>query len=90
MIKPFEEREFMCGIQKLYKFRNGYGASVVSHRGSYGGLQGLWELAVIIFYGDARFDLTYDTPIITDVIGHLDNRAVQDILKQIRKLPRIA
>ena len=33
------------GIQKVYKFPNGYGASVIQHRGSYGYQKGLWEVA---------------------------------------------
>ena len=32
------------GVQHVYSFSNGYGASVVKHDFSYGGKQGLWEL----------------------------------------------
>lgn len=34
------------GIQRIYHFDNGYGASVVRFTYSYGFEQGLWELAV--------------------------------------------
>jgi len=34
---------------ELYRFDNGYGASVVRHPGSYGGSRGLWELATIVW-----------------------------------------
>ena len=33
--------------QKIYKFPNGYGASVIKGPYSYGGPDGLWELAVL-------------------------------------------
>ena len=42
-----ETKEVMGGIQKIYSFPNGYGASVIKHEGSYGGSDGLWELAVL-------------------------------------------
>ena len=35
------------GINTQVFFPNGYGASVVSHQYSYGGKEGLYELAVI-------------------------------------------
>ena len=71
----------MEGIQKVYKFPNGYGASVVKHKGSYGYQKGLWELAVL-FEGE----LCYDTEITGDVIGHLNDPEVDNILRQIANL----
>lgn len=87
------------GTQKIYRFDNNYGASVVQFTigafgGSYGVEGGRWELAVLRFTGEGvSFDdphnwgLTYDTPITDDVIGHLDDDEVQAILAQIRDLP---
>ena len=69
------------GIQKLYSFPNGYGASVVCHKGSYGGKQGLWELA-IIFNGE----ICYDTTIANDVVGYLNDEQVEDYLNKIEAL----
>ena len=70
------------GIQKVYTFRNGWGASVVMFPGSYGFEKGLWELAVL----DANGEITYDTPITNDVIGHLDDTMAGIILERIKKL----
>ena len=87
------------GVQRLYRFKNGYGASVVKFKvpsilgsgmfaGSYGANQGLWELAVIKFYGDGAddFRLTYNTPITDDVIGYLSGEEVDEILLRISRL----
>ena len=69
---------------RLYGFPNGWGASVVSGYFSYGGPSGLWELAVT---EGLRGDLSYDTPITDDVIGWLDEDAVEEILIRISELP---
>jgi hypothetical protein len=70
------------GIQKIYTFDNGYGASVVCHDGSYGGNSGMWELAVL----DKDGDLCYSTPITNDVIGWLDEDGVEELLAKIEAL----
>lgn len=72
--------------QILHRFDNGYGASVVSHDFSYGGNDGLSELAVIRWRGKNDFDLTYETPITDDVIGWLDDDAVEELVKKIEAL----
>lgn len=69
------------GIYQEYSFPNGYGASVVKHAGSYGGKQGLWEVAVV-----HDGELCYSTPITDDVIGHLNDPQVDDILGKISRL----
>jgi len=70
------------GTQEIYEFPNGYGASVVSHDGSYGGNSGLYEIAVL-----KDGNLCYDTPITSDVIGWLDSWQVESYLAQIESLP---
>lgn len=77
------------GVQKIYVFENGYGASVVQHKGSYGGDQGLWELAVITFPTENReeFKLNYTTPITEDVVGFLKWKEALKIMEDIKKLP---
>lgn len=74
------------GYQKVYRFANGYGASVVCGPHTYGGSVGLFELAVLKFEGKG-WTLTYDTPITNDVEGHLTQGAVDDLLDQIAALP---
>lgn len=76
-----ETNKHMDGIQKVYQFPNGYGASVIKHKGSYGYDRGLWELAVL-----HEGELCYDTEITGDVIGHLNDPEVDNILGQISRL----
>ena len=76
-----ETNDFNGGIQKVYEFPNGYGASVIKHKGSYGYSKGLWELAVL-----NEGELCYDTEITNDVIGHLNDPEVDRILRQIKNL----
>ena len=59
-----ETKEVMDGVQKLYSFPNGYGASVIKHKGSYGGDKGLWELAVL----DTDGELCPKTSLVTLVL----------------------
>lgn len=66
----------------LYLFANGYGASVVQTRYSYGHNDGLYELMVL---KDAV--PCYDTPITNDVIGYLTADEVAEHLSRIEKLP---
>lgn len=80
-----ETRLKLGGVQKLYRFDNGYGASVVKNQCSYGGKKGLWELAVIRWRNN-DFDLVYDTPITDDVLGYLTEEDVQKTLLQIQEL----
>ena len=51
MIKPILTRTiYDDGTQQFYRFKNGYGASVVQH--SFLSKGDLWEIAPIKFYGD--------------------------------------
>ncbi len=71
------------GVTYRFTFPNNRGASVISHQYSYGGLQGLWELAVT----GADGHLDYSTPVTNDVIGWLSVGQVGDLLAQIAALP---
>lgn len=89
MMKTFNDLEFelmtdpyMSGKKARIYFENGYGASVVSHTFSYGGKQGLYELAVL--FND---ELHYDNPVAGgDVRGYLTEEAVNELLIQIQQL----
>ena len=69
-------------VQYIYKFLNGYCASVVRHNSSYGNNKGLYELAVL----DKDGSLCYDTPITDDVIGSLKFEEAEDICYKISQL----
>lgn len=77
----YETNDHYGGVQKLYQFDNGMGASVIRHQGSYGWPK-LWELAVL----DENLELCYSTPITNDVIGHLSWKEVSEKLREIQSL----
>lgn len=100
--KPTEEKPHSVGdgIQKIWRFENGFGASVVQFNivgvtgifgGSYTDNETEWELAVIKFKGESigEFKLKYDTGITEDVIGHLTEDKVLEVLEKIRKLKEV-
>lgn len=70
------------GFHKVYKFDNGYGASVIWNSMSYGGKDMLFEVAVL----DKNGSVCYDTPVTEDVVGWLDFDGVVDILNKIKAL----
>ena len=81
------EREIRGGIQKVYRFENNYGASVIKFPSSYGCEQGEWELAVIRFPSDNdKFRIDFKTPITDGVLGHLSWMEVEVHLKEIMSL----
>ena len=74
-------------LHYIFKFDNGYGASVVKNSGSYGNKQDLWELAVIEFVDKYEWELCYLTEITcNDVAGYLTNDEVLDLLERIKNL----
>jgi hypothetical protein len=88
-MKKFEDLDFiklddgfMKGVKCRMMFENGFGVSVVSHTYSYGGKDGLFEVAVL----DKDGDLTYNTPVTNDVIGYLKPEEVTEIMEQVQNL----
>lgn len=76
------EETLWSGFHYVFKFENGYGASVVKHSFSYGNEEDLFELAVL----DDKGELCYSTPITNDVIGYLSNDDVIKLLNEIKNL----
>ena len=64
------------GWQKVFKFPNGFGASIINHDMSYG-----FELA-LLYDGN----LVYHPKITNDVIGGLTPCRARNVLKKIAKL----
>ncbi len=87
-MKTFKDLQFnphpnkMGGVQAIERFENGYGASIVCTPYTYGGKEGLYELAVF----DSDGHITYDTPITNDVLGYLSEQDVTEVLIKIQQL----
>jgi len=89
-MKKFEDLEFeklsdepyMSGVRSRMMFENGFGVSVVSHTYSYGGKDGLFEVAVL----DKDDNLTYETSVTSDVIGYLKPDEVTEVMEQVQSL----
>ncbi len=71
------------GYSKVITFDNGYAASIVSSELSYGGKDGLFEIAVL-YDGE----IVYDTPVTEDVIGFCDFAEVVQVIEKIKQLPQ--
>jgi len=75
------ENNIFGGVQIVFNFNNGYGASLINHGGSYGN-----EIAVLSVGEDGTTSLCYDTPITDDVLGYLNNEEVIENLESIKNL----
>lgn len=83
------EIDVFDGVQKVYKFENGYGASVVRHSFSYGGSSGMWEMALITFeeQKELEWEIEYREDFADgDVAGYLNDKDVLELLNWIRSL----
>ena len=79
---------YLYGVTVLYP--NGYGADITA--GSIIDPYMKWELAVVRQIAGEKFgswDITYDTPITSDVVHNLDVLEVLEICKDIENLPAI-
>ena len=95
MRRPLKSRALLGGVQRVYRFSNGYGASVIRNNepgelasvGNENG-EGLWELCVL---GGQDMDVCYETPIgcaPNKGIGSLGPGGVNAILAAIEALPK--
>ncbi|MCW2918553.1 MAG: putative bacteriophage protein [Actinomycetia bacterium] len=78
--EPVEEWPCQGATHKVYRFPNGYGASVVA-----------WdtepaELRVVRWHRN-QYRLDYSTPITLEAIGRPDDDEIQDLLERVRALP---
>lgn len=78
-------------IHYIFRFENGYGASVIKNLASYGHEDDLWELAVIVFEKDSdNYEIVYDTDITYEVVGYQTDEEIRNLLGRIKKLkPRV-
>jgi hypothetical protein len=90
----FKEHPNMPGLQAVMFFANGYGVSVVRFKSSSGGYGSYtdneleWEVAVLRG-SEKDYSLTYETPITDDVIGHLSDSKVTDIMLKVQALKKL-
>lgn len=72
--------------QVVYRFRNGYGASMIWDKMQ---SEPVYELAVTRYSGpeDGSWELCYETPITDDVMGHMDADIAMSVLEQVGDLP---
>jgi hypothetical protein len=87
-MKEFKDLEFKdlpdgSGIYSRTMFENGFGASVIRQKYSYGGADGLYELAVLDTDGEIDYDNTVAEG---DVHGYLTEDDVTELLKRIQLL----
>ena len=87
-MKTFKDLEFkklldLSGIYCRIMFENGFGASIVKHKFSYGGDKGLYEIAVL---DDINGSPIYYTSVTNDVLGHLSEDEVTFHLNEIENL----
>ena len=76
------------GIHYVFRFENGYGASVIKAYWTYGAYKDLWELAVIKFFGEesTEYELDYYTEITDDVCGYETDDGIRELLARIKAL----
>lgn len=78
----FKNLERLNGVQAHAYFDNGFGVSVVRHEFSYGGDAGLYEIAVL-----ENDEICYTSSVTDDVMGHLSEDDVTEVLAQVEALP---
>ena len=83
LILPDNAQDNRIGTIKKYQFENGYGASVACHTGSYGGDEGLFELALTDDGGDVITSPNDPTSTWQDVKGYLTLSEVEAYLTEI-------
>jgi len=83
LILPDNAQDNRIGTIKKYQFENGYGASVACHTGSYGGDEGLFEVALTDDEGNIITSPNDPTSKWQDVKGYLTESEVDALLLEI-------
>lgn len=92
--KPFKKnfRTGPNGVQYLYRYPNGMGASVIMNNTSYGGRDGFWELQTVKWTGKSWMDHTAARDLKDSELqgerGWLTSGDVKRLLKRVQKLPK--
>ena len=83
LILPTSAQDDRVGIIKKIQFDNGYGASVACHTGSYGGDEGLFEMALTDDEGEVITSPNDPSSSWQDVKGYLTLSEVEAYLTEI-------
>ena len=83
LILPDSPQDDRVGTIKKYQFENGYGASVACHTHSYGGDEGLFEMALTDDEGDVILSPNDPSSSWQDVKGYLTLSEVEAYLTEI-------
>ena len=95
-LKGFDDLEFnnattqnpFVAEQAIMFFPNGFGVSVISGLMTRGGKDGKYEMAILTGSPE-DYELCYDTPITSDVLGHLTPDDVTNYMKKVQSLPTL-
>lgn len=71
----------MPGTQDIYRFPNGYGASVIRGLYTFGGRENLYELAVLVFKPGSFTDFK---GIHKEIYGYLTEETLRELLTGIK------
>ena len=82
--KYIKEQNYLGYPQTVYKFPNGYGASVIKFNYVYIGI----EIAVLKFDKNGNWYIDYSTSITNDVIGGLNEKIRDEVLQRIFDLEK--
>ena len=75
LVESYQDPAYVCYIHYIFRFDNHYG-----HEAD------LWELAVLWFISDDKWDIEYNTPITNDVIGYQNDEEIRNLLNKIKNL----
>mgnify|MGYP006266722781 CR=1 FL=1 len=90
----FKPHPKLSGIQAKHFFNNGYGVSILKSPHSYGGFEGLYELAILKEYIQRGYGsdiqkswrIYENSPIADDFLGNLTEEQVESIVTYVVNL----